>query len=97
VRSAPLRASSPSWPAPAQEQLRELEGAAANPAGAATRVAFLKNVLLREAAYRAALAAVSTPRAEVGEPLTRFRPPPEPRAAAGAARHGPHVRGRAER
>jgi hypothetical protein len=80
---APLRASSPSWPAPAQEQLRELEGAAANPAGAATRVAFLKNVLLREAAYRAALAAVSTPRAEVGEPLTRFvrLPNPEPQPA----------------
>ena len=32
-------------------------------------VIFLKNVLIREPGYRAALAAVSTPRSEVGEPL----------------------------
>jgi hypothetical protein len=77
-----LREASASWPAPAQEQLGALEAAVATPAAAATRVAFLKNVLLREAAYRAALAAVSTPRAEIGEPLTRFvrlaNPPPQP-------------------
>jgi Tfp pilus assembly protein PilF len=81
---APLRAAAASWPAPAQEQLGALEGAAANPSAAATRVAFLKNVLLREAAYRAALAAVSTPRAEIGEPLTRFvrMPNPQPQPAA---------------
>ena len=72
---APLREAAASWTQPAQEQLRELEAAAANPAAAATRVAFLKNVLLREAAYRAALAAVSTPRAEIGEPLARFVAP----------------------
>ncbi|MET0554724.1 MAG: FG-GAP-like repeat-containing protein [Vicinamibacteria bacterium] len=77
---AALRASAASWPAPAQEQLRELEAAAANPSAAATRVAFLKNVLLREAAYRAALAAVQTPRAEIGEPLTRFVRLPNPEA-----------------
>jgi tetratricopeptide (TPR) repeat protein len=81
---APLRAASASWPAPAQEQLAALEAAAATPSAAATRVAFLKNVLLREAAYRAALAAVSTPRAEIGEPLTRFvrMKNPEPHPAA---------------
>ena len=49
------------------------------------RVAFLKNVLLREPAYRAALADVSTPRAEVGQPLVRFlrlkNPEPQPAPA----------------
>lgn len=79
---APLAAASASWPEPAREQLKELQAAASNPQAAGTRVAFLKNVLLREAAYRAALAAVSTPRAEIGEPLTRFvrlkNPEPQP-------------------
>lgn len=79
---APLREASSSWLPPAQEQWRELEASASDPAAAATRVSFLKNVLLREAAYRRALAAVSTPRAEIGEPLTRFlalrNPEPQP-------------------
>lgn len=81
---APLAAASAAWPEPAREQLKELQAAAANPPAAGTRVAFLKNVLLREAAYRAALAAVSTPRAEIGEPLTRFvrMKNPEPQPAA---------------
>ena len=49
------------------------------------RVAFLKNVLLREPSYRAALAEVSTPREEVGQPLMRFlrlkNPDPQPAPA----------------
>jgi hypothetical protein len=69
---APLRQASAGWPAPVQEQWRELEAASGDAAAAATRVSFLKNVLLREPAYRRALAAVSTPRAEVGEPVPRF-------------------------
>ena len=56
-----------------------------NPAAATTPVIFLKNVLIREPAYRAAFAAVSTPRSEVGEPLVRFialqNLPPQPAAA----------------
>ena len=49
------------------------------------RVAFLKNVLLRDPVYRSALAEISTPRAEVGQPLTRFlrlkNPEPQPAPA----------------
>jgi hypothetical protein len=78
----PLAGASSAWPEPARDQLKELQAAAANPQAAATRVAFLKNVLLRAPAYRAALAAVQTPRAEIGEPLTRFvrlrNPEPQP-------------------
>ena len=35
-------------------------------------MAFLKNVLVRTPEYRRALAAISTPRDEIGEPITRF-------------------------
>jgi hypothetical protein len=49
------------------------------------RVAFLKNFLLREPAYRMALAAVLTPREEVGQPIMRFlrlkNPEPQPAPA----------------
>ena len=82
---APLADASSAWPAPAQEQLAALQAAAAtNPHAAAPRVAFLKNVLVRVPEYRRALAAVSTPRDEVGEPLVRFlvlRNPPREAAA----------------
>ena len=69
------------------------------------RVAFLKNVLLREPAYRAALAEVSTPRAEVGQPLTRFlrlkNPDPQPAPADAALTFtiepSPDARGSASR
>ena len=81
---APLAEASRSWPPEAREQLEALQAAAANLRAAAPRVAFLKNVLLREPAYRRALRAVSTPRDEVGEPLVRFlaleNPPPQPAA-----------------
>jgi cytochrome c-type biogenesis protein CcmH/NrfG len=82
---APLGEASRSWPPEAREQLEALRAAAAaNPRAAAPRVAFLKNVLLREPAYRRALRLVSTPRDEVGEPLVRFlaleNPPPQPAA-----------------
>ena len=46
------------------------------------RVAFLKNVLLRDPVYRSAVAEISTPRPEVGQPLMRFlrlkNPDPQP-------------------
>src|SRR4030095_13603652 len=48
-------------------------------------ITFLKNVLLREPAYRSALADVSTPLAEVGRPVLRFlrleNPAPQPAPA----------------
>ena len=82
---APLAEASKAWSPEAQEQLKQLrDTAAANPKAAATRVAFLKNFLLREPAYRLALAELTTPREEVGRPLTRFlrlrNPEPQPAA-----------------
>jgi hypothetical protein len=80
----PLAEVSRSWPPEAQAQLEALKSAASNPRAAAPRVAFLKNVLLRESAYRRALRDVSTPREEVGEPLVKFlaleNPAPQPAA-----------------
>jgi tetratricopeptide (TPR) repeat protein len=80
---AALGVSARSWPPEAQEQLQALQQAAsANPRSAATRVAFLKNVLVRVPEYRRALAAVLTPRDEIGEPLLAFlalkNPEPQP-------------------
>jgi hypothetical protein len=85
---AALTAESKAWPAPAQAQFRELQGAAAGGGDAATAVAFLKNVLLRAPEYRRALAAVSTPHVEVGEPIPGFlalrNPEPQPAPADAA-------------
>jgi Tfp pilus assembly protein PilF len=79
----PLVEASKAWSTQAQVQMKELlKAASEHPRAAATRVAFLKNFLLREPLYRAALAEVSTPRDEVGQPLTRFlrlkNPEPSP-------------------
>lgn len=79
-----LARQSASWPPRAQERFASVrEQARVGPAQATTPVIFLKNVLIREPEYRAALAAVSTPRAEAGEPLLRLitLPNPEPRPA----------------
>jgi Tfp pilus assembly protein PilF len=79
-----VAAHAPSWPADAQERLRAArEAGQRDPAAATTPIIFLKNVLIREPPYRAALAAVSTPRSEVGEPLVRLvaLPNPEPHPA----------------
>ena len=68
-----LAQNSTTWPADAQERLKSVRQAAqGNPTAATTPVIFLKNVLIREPAYRSAFAAVSTPRSEIGEPLVRF-------------------------
>jgi hypothetical protein len=77
---APLPEMSRAWPAPAIEQLSELQAALSDPRAAATRVAFLKNVLLREPEFRRSMAAVSTPFSEIGEPLPRFLALPNPEA-----------------
>jgi hypothetical protein len=81
-----LGARSASWPAQAQERLNAVRQAAqGNPTAATTPVIFLKNVLLAEPEYRAAFADVSTPRAEVGEPVMRLitlrNPEPQPAPA----------------
>ena len=82
----PLDGPSRSWSPAAQDQLKQLIGSPTGDLRATTtRVAFLKNVLLREPAYRAALAEVATPAAEVGQPVARFlrlkNPDPNPAPA----------------
>ena len=77
---------SASWPADAQERWKAVgQAAQTSPVSATTPVIFLKNMLIRDPRYRAALAEVSTPRSEVGEPLVRFaaltNPDPQPAAA----------------
>ncbi len=70
---APLAEASKNWPEEVQSYWRELRDAVSgDPRQAASRVAFLKNVLVRTPQYRRALAAISTPRDEIGEPITRF-------------------------
>ncbi len=62
-----------SWPAKAQEIYGELEQAAkSNPRAAATRVVFLRNLLLPTLPFRQALAVVETPVGTVGEPIETF-------------------------
>lgn len=74
-----------SWPADIQERFRAVQAAAgSNPRATGQSIAFLKNVLMRLPEYRQWLAAVSTPREEVGEPIERFLllPNPSPQPAA---------------
>jgi cytochrome c-type biogenesis protein CcmH/NrfG len=77
-----LAAVSDTWPAAARERLAAVQAAAeSNPRAAATQVAFLRNLLTRETAYRRALARVTTPLDAVGEPITRFLVLPAPTSA----------------
>jgi tetratricopeptide (TPR) repeat protein len=70
---AKLGKLAPSWPSKAQEIYGELDQAAkANPRTAATRVVFLRNLLLPTLPFRQALAQVETPMGTVGEPLETF-------------------------
>ena len=83
---APLSPLSIGWSGQTQEQLKQLAAASGgDPRTAAVRVAFLKNVLLREPSYRAALAELTTPGSEVGQPIDRFlrlrNPEPAPAPA----------------
>jgi Tfp pilus assembly protein PilF len=80
-----LAAAGATWSPEAQNQLKALSAAPpGDPRATAVRVTFLKNVLLREPAYRAALGEVTIPGSEVGRPLTRFlrleNPKPQPAA-----------------
>ncbi len=75
-----LKSLEPSWPARAREIYGELaEAAKTNPRAAASRVVFLRNLLLPTPAFREALAEVETPVGVVGEPIETFlklAPPP---------------------
>ncbi len=77
---ARIAEQSATWPPEVREQLVALQTAAAgpNPRQAASRVAFLRNVLLRVAEYRQSLLAVKLPADILGEPLTRFVLLPSP-------------------
>ena len=61
------------------------QAAASNPRGTGPAIAFLKNVLMRLPEYRRWLAALSTPREEVGEPIDRFLSLPNPKPQPAAA------------
>ncbi len=71
---ARIGARAGNWPAEIREQFDALQSAAqsSNPRAAATRVAFLRNVLVRDAEYRRSLDAIKTPPEIVGEPIARF-------------------------
>ena len=74
------------WSSDAQARLQTARDAAGRSAtSAATPLIFLKNVLIRAPEYRAAYAAVTTPRSEIGEPLVAFvilqNPLPQPAPA----------------
>jgi Tfp pilus assembly protein PilF len=74
-----------SWPEDIQQRFRAVQSAAgSSPRATGQSIAFLKNVLMRLPEYRQWLAAVSTPREEVGEPIERFlvlrNPAPQPAA-----------------
>ncbi|HKC65036.1 MAG TPA: FG-GAP-like repeat-containing protein, partial [Pyrinomonadaceae bacterium] len=62
------------WPTEVQQQLKTLQDAVANndTHAAATRVVFLKNVLVRVPEYRNSLAAVKMQPGEDAEPFTHF-------------------------
>ncbi len=62
------------WPPEVQQQFKALQDAAAggDPRAAATRVAFLRNVLVRVPEYRSSLASVKMSPGEDAEPFTQF-------------------------
>ncbi len=62
------------WPPEVQQQFKALQDAAAgvDARAAATRVAFLRNVLVRVPEYRSSLAAVKMSPGEDAEPFTQF-------------------------
>lgn len=70
-----------SWPPEAQQQLGALQTAVAGAdmRQAATRITFLRNVLLRVPEYRRSLDAIKSPPGEESEPITRFLRLPTPR------------------
>jgi Tfp pilus assembly protein PilF len=77
---ARLAANAASWPSEAREPLEALQAAAtgSDPRAVGTRVAFLRNVLVRVPEYRNSLAIVKLPTGEVGVPFLRFLKLPSP-------------------
>ena len=83
---AQIAARSHTWPPEIQQQLEQLQAAAAGPAprSAATRSTFLRNVLMREPEFRASLSEIMAAPGEEAQPVTRFlrlpNPPSQPAA-----------------
>jgi Flp pilus assembly protein TadD len=77
---AQIVARSHGWPPEIQQQLEQLQAAAAGPAprSAATRSTFLRNVLMREPEFRASLSEIMAQPGEEAEPVTRFLRLPNP-------------------
>jgi Tfp pilus assembly protein PilF len=77
---ARIASLSSSWPAEIREQLGALQAAAAgaDSRAAGTRVAFLRNVLVRVPEYRNSLAEVKLPAGEIGDPFLRLLKLPSP-------------------
>src|SRR5215467_9562852 len=78
------------WAATAVEQFRGLQTAAAanNFQDAARSVAFLRNVLVRDVAFRESLAAVRTPTELIAEPFETFLKMPSPSSKPSPADDG---------
>jgi hypothetical protein len=71
---AKITQRSNAWPAEVQQQLSALQTAAAGPdtQAAATRIAFLRNVLLRVPEYRTDLSTIKPAPGEEAQPFTHF-------------------------
>jgi tetratricopeptide (TPR) repeat protein len=69
-----ISARASGWPPEAQQQLSAVQSAAAGsePRDAATRIAFLRNVLVRVPEFRQGLAAIKPPPGEEAAPFTKF-------------------------
>lgn len=65
-------ARSSSWPPEAQQQLSALQASTSDPRAAATRIIFLRNVLVRVPEYRQSLSMLKPPPGEEAEPFTKF-------------------------
>lgn len=77
---ARIAANAASWPAEVKEPLSALQTAAegSDPRAVGTRVAFLRNVLVRVPEYRNSLAVVKLPTGEIGLPFLRLLKLPSP-------------------
>ncbi|MGI9165314.1 MAG: FG-GAP-like repeat-containing protein [Pyrinomonadaceae bacterium] len=82
-----ISARSPTWPPEVQEQLNAVKAAAAGPEprAAATRITFLRNVLVRVSEFRESLAAIKPPPGEEATPFTHFLKLESPTFAAAPA------------
>ena len=84
---AQITARSSGWPPEVQQQLSLLQTAAAgpDPRGAATRITFLRNVLVRVPEYRQSLAAIKPPPGDEAIPFTSFLKLESPRSTPAPA------------